>query len=144
MYPEGQQILVVIEDADHRERIAEILRDEGFSVTEAAAGLAALRAVGMQRFALIVAGARLPGSLDGRSTVRQARARQPRLKALLIEDQSANRSARPVVGNPDNDDVIFAPFERRELIGCTFELLHRGNAAADDFTRRARTALGAG
>jgi CheY-like chemotaxis protein len=141
MYPEGQEILVVIEDAECRERIAGILRDEGFAVTEAAAGLAALRAIGAQRFALIVASTHLPGSLDGRTTVRQARARQPWLKALFVEHHWLEGSARPVIDNPDSDDSIFAPFERHELIGCTFELLHRSAAAAYGLARRARTIL---
>jgi two-component system response regulator MprA len=141
MYPEGQEILVVINNAECRERIAAMLRDEGFAVTEATEGLAALRAIGAERFALIVAGTSLPGSLDGRATVRQARTRQPWLKALFIEDHHLESHARPSAGNPDHDDLIVAPFERHELIGCTFELLHRGTAATYDLARRARTAL---
>jgi CheY-like chemotaxis protein len=139
MYPEGQDILVVDDNRDRRERIACILGAEGFAVTPAAEGLAALRAIGARDYALIVAAARLPGSLDGATTVRQARARQPWLKALFVED----RAIRPACGNPDTDDVIAAPFERHELIGCTFELLQRGTAEMADLSRRARTALGA-
>jgi len=144
MYPEGQEILFVVEDAEYRQRSAAILRDEGFSVTEAAAGLAALRAIGAQRFALIVVAAHLPGSLDGRTTVRQARARQPWLKALFIEDYRAENRLHLPVDVPDSDDLIFAPFERHELIGCVFELLHRRDAACYDLARRARTTLRAG
>jgi DNA-binding response OmpR family regulator len=140
MYPEGQKILIVIDDPGCRQRSAAILRDAGFSVTEAAAGLAGLRAIGAQRFALIVVATHLPGSLDGRTTVRQARTRQPWLKALFVEDHRSENRARPPVGNPDSDDLIFAPFERHELIGCIFELLHRA-AASYDLARRARTAL---
>ena len=142
MYPEGQEILLVVDDAESRERIAGILRDEGFAVTQAAAGLAALRAIGTQRFALVIADTRLPGSLDGRTTVRQARVRQPWLKALFIEGHCSEGAARPAGGIADSDDLIFAPFERHELIGCTFELLHRDAAATYDLARRARTALG--
>jgi DNA-binding response OmpR family regulator len=142
MYPEGQEILLVVDDAEYRERLAGILRNEGFAVTQAAAGLAALRAIGAQRFALVIAGTRLPGSLDGRTTVLQARVRQPWLKALFIEDHCPEGGARPAASIADSDDLIFAPFERRELIGCTFELLHRGAAATYDLSLRARTALG--
>src|SRR5229473_431319 len=108
MYPDGQEILVVIDDSERRERVARILGNEGFAVTAAAEGLAALRAVGAQRYALVVAATRLPGSLDGKTTVRRARARQPWLKALYIE----NRMTRPARDNPDTEDVIAAPFER--------------------------------
>ena len=95
MYPEGHEILVVVNDAVCRERIVRILRDEGFAVTEAAAGLAALRAMSARRFTLVIAGTGLPGSLDGRTTVRQARIRQPWLKALFIEDHHESRSSPP-------------------------------------------------
>jgi CheY-like chemotaxis protein len=137
MYPEGQEILIVIDDRERREEVARILGEEGFAITAAAEGLAALRAVGSQRFAMVVAAARLPGSLDGTTTVRQARTRQPWLKALFIEDGSVRRDR----GNPDTDDFIAAPFERRELIGCTFELLHRPTADERELSLRARTAL---
>jgi hypothetical protein len=69
--------------------------------------------------------------------MRQARARQPWLKALFID----NASVRHDRGNPDTDDFIAAPFERHELVGCTFELLHRVTAQARDLSLRARTAL---
>ncbi len=137
MYPDGQEILVVIDDSKRRDRVARILGDEGFAVTAAAEGLAALRAVGARHYALVVAATRLPGSLDGKTTVRQARTRQPWLKALYIED----RAIRPARDNPDTEDVIAAPFERHELLGCTFELLQRRGAEAADLSRRARTEL---
>lgn len=137
MYPKGQEILLVIDDREQRERVARILGDEGFGVTAAAEGLAALRAVSARRFAMVVAATRLPGSLDGATTVRQARARQPWLKALFIDDSGVRRDR----GNPETDDFILAPFERRELIGCTFELLNRGTEASRDLSLRARTAL---
>jgi two-component system phosphate regulon response regulator OmpR len=137
MYPEGQEILVVVDDRERRERVARILGDEGFSVTAAGEGLAALRAVGARHFALIVAATRLPGTLDGPTTVHQARSRQPWLKALYIVESGG----RPERGNPDIDDFIAAPFERHELIGCTFELLQRGAFEVADLARRARTEL---
>jgi len=134
MYPDGQEILVVIDDAERRERVARILADEGFAVTAAGEGLAALRSISTQHYALVLAATLLPGSLDGTTTVRQARARQPWLKALYIDEGRAWHHR----GNPDMDDVITAPFERHELIGCTFELLQRGTAETADLTRRLR------
>ena len=138
MYPEGQEILIVIDDRERREEVARILGDEGFAITTAAEGLAALRAVGSQRFAMVLTAAHLPGSLDGATTVRQARSRQPWLKALFVEEGSIRRDR----GNPETDDFIAAPFERHELIGCTFELLHRPPTEARELSLRARTELG--
>jgi CheY-like chemotaxis protein len=135
MYLQGQEILVVVDEPERREWVARVLAEEGFAVIAVAEGLAALRAIGGQHFALIVAAARLPGSLDGTTTVRQARARQPWLKALYIEEGAGRRDR----GNPDTEDVITAPFERHELIGCTFELLQRSTTEAADLARRVRT-----
>lgn len=137
MYPDGQHILVVVDDRERRERVAAILAHEGFAVTAVAEGLAALRAAGSRKYVLIVAAARLPGSLDGAATARLLRARQPWVRALFIADATA----WPGRGGLETDDVIAMPFDRRELIGCTFELLHRGTAAMADLARRARTEL---
>src|SRR5580658_10401659 len=108
MYPEGQEILVVIDDNEQRERVARTLGNEGFPVTAAAEGLAALRAIGAKHYSLVIAATRLPGSLDGKTTVRQARTRQPWLKALYIESDAGWRDR----SNPAIDDVITTPFER--------------------------------
>jgi CheY-like chemotaxis protein len=141
MYPNGQQLLVVIAEPSRRERVVGILGVEGFAVTAAAEGLSALRAAGRQRFAMMITDIRLPGSLDGRTTVRKARKRQPWLKALYIEDSGHRDAAHREAGNPDREDFIFAPLERHELIGCTFELLHRRPSAANGLACRARTEL---
>lgn len=135
MYPDGQEILVVVDDRERRERIGWILAEEGFAVTVAAEGLSALRAAGARRFSLMVAALRLPGFLDGPTVVRQARSRQPWLKALYTDELGAP----PACGNPDTEDFIAAPFERRELLGCVFELLQRSEArAAADLACRIR------
>jgi CheY-like chemotaxis protein len=136
MYPDGQQILVVVDDAVQRQLIARLLADEGFGVTEAAEGLSALRAIGARRYALMIAALRLPGSLDGRSTARRARLRQPWLKTLYTDEYGH----RPERGDWETADFIPLPCERYELLGCVFELLQRGaTGAQSDLARRART-----
>lgn len=98
-----------------------LLGAEGFAVTAVADGFSAIRAAGSQRFALALAAVALSGTLDGVTTVRQLRARQPWLKALFTGDVAA----RPRWTNPDCDDFISAPFRRRDLLGGIFELLQR-------------------
>lgn len=135
MYPRGRDILVVDGDAARRGLIERIVAAEGFAVTVAADGLAGMRAIVRDRFALLIVAAEMPGTLDGLTLVRQARARQPGLKALLIGDCDR----RPRLHNPDRDDFIAAPFHRRELIGCVFELLQReAMPCAADLARRCR------
>jgi CheY-like chemotaxis protein len=136
MYPAEQHILVVQNNAAARESIGHILCDEGFAVTAVAEGLAALRAVQRGNFDLIVAALDLPGTLDGLATVRQARARQPGLRALF----TADFTPRKHWDDPDLDDFIALPFHRRELLGCVFELLQRDVVpGAADLARRCRT-----
>lgn len=135
MYPQGKEILVVVHDPQRREQIACLLSDEGFTVTVAAEGLAALRVCADRRFGLIVAATDLPGSLDGPGIVRRVRRRHPGMKFLYAGEPAA----RPALGNPNADDFIAVPFERHELIGCVYELLHRTvESEAADLGRRVR------
>lgn len=135
MDPVWQDILVVDQDSKRRDLVERILRDEGFEVTAVSEGLAALRATGANRFSLIIAAVDLPGTLDGLATVRQARARQPWLKGLFVE--RVDTRMRPDLA--DCDDMISFPFQRRELLGCVFELLHRDLLPGADLGRRCRT-----
>ena len=119
MYPEGTQILVIDNDTRRRQLSERILIGEGFAVTAVSQGFSAIRAAESGRFALAIAAVSLPGTLDGLATMRQLRARQPWLKALFTDDVAR----RPP--DLDCDDFIPAPFQRRDLLGCVFELLQR-------------------
>lgn len=136
MYPEGVEILIVDHDAARRRLAETILRNEGFPVTAVSEGLAALRAIARQDFALVIAAIALPGMLDGTTTMRRARMRRPRLKVLMI----AEPTQPPRWRGRDGDDAVVAPFERWELLGCVFELLQRDTAfEAIDLARRCRS-----
>ena len=122
MYPKGKQILVIDGEARRRHLSERVLRDEGFEVIAVAEGFSAIVAAANTRFALAIVATQLPGSLDGGATLRQIRSRQPWVKALF----TGNAAARPSRLHHDRDDFIAAPFQRRELLGCVFELLQRG------------------
>ena len=124
MYPEGKHILLIDSDAQRRRLSQRVLTEEGFIVTAVAEGFSAIRAAAGRRFALAVVAAELPGTLDGVATMRQIRVRQPWLKALFISDPAG----RPAWPDPERDDLIGPHFHRRELLGCTFELLERVHA----------------
>jgi hypothetical protein len=80
-----------------------------------------LRQIEAKPFALVVAEIQLAGALDGVTTMRLARAKRPRLKCLFT---SAFVPAR-LWGDDELDDFIAKPLDRRELLGCVFELLER-------------------
>jgi DNA-binding response OmpR family regulator len=135
MYPEGQQVLIVDDDAQRRQLIERTLIEEGFAVIAVAEGFSAIRAAASDRFAVAIAAVSLPGTLDGPATMRQLRGRQPRLKALFTGDV-AQWPRRP---DGICDDFIPSPFHRRDLLGCVFELLQReivhGEIARRDHSR---------
>jgi two-component system, OmpR family, response regulator len=126
MYVEDKHILVV--DSNERRRLTEeMLSDEGFAVTAVAEGFSAIRAASTSRFALAIVAARLPGMLDGATTVRRLRMQQASLKALFVDDAAA----RPSWYDPARDDFVLAPAGRRELLGCVFEMLERSPERAE-------------
>jgi len=127
MYPEGTYILVIDGDAKRRQLSQRVLAEEGFAVTAVAEGFTAIRTAAGSRFALAVAAVQLPGTLDGFATLRQIRARQPWLKALF----TGIAARRPILTARDSDDFIAAPFQRRELLGCVFELLQRDASSGE-------------
>jgi DNA-binding response OmpR family regulator len=132
MNPAQREILVIDGDEGARALIGQTLAEQGFTVTAVGDGNAALRRIEAKPFALVVAEIRLPGPLDGMTTMRQARARQPGLKCLFTSELAS----AALWNNDELDDFIGKPFHRRELVGCVFELLQRdavvdGVAAAD-------------
>ena len=137
MYPEGKRILVIDDDARRRELCERVLIEEGFAVTAVPEGFSAIRAAQSGRFALAIAAVGLPGMLDGLTTMRQLRARQPWLKALFTGEVAC----RPQCPDHDCDDFIASPFDRRDLIGGVFELLQREVAHAGP-DRRDRSRAG--
>ena len=62
MYPVGQNVLIVDDDLGRGQAIERILREEGFAVTIATEGFAALRAAGSKQFALVIAAVELPAT----------------------------------------------------------------------------------
>jgi DNA-binding response OmpR family regulator len=125
MNPVAREILVVDGDADERTSIGRVLLREGFDVATAADGSSALRQIEAKPFALVVAEIRLPGPLDGVTAMRLARTKRPRLKCLFTSAFVPTR----LWGDDELDDFIAKPLDRRELLGCVFELLERGALA---------------
>lgn len=131
---EDSEILVVDSAEPRRAAIARHLRDEGFRVTAVAEGLAAVRAVGQRDFSLMIVAIDLPGALDGIATLRQARSRRRKQRALFVADYAR----MPRWPRPAGEEVLAWPTEGRELLGCVFERLHHGDPALADLAGRCR------
>jgi DNA-binding NtrC family response regulator len=125
MNPEQREILVIDGDERARTLIEQTLAEQGFAVTAVGDWDSALRRIEAKPFALVVSEIRLPGSLDGMTTLRHARAQQPELRCLF----TSRLAPAPSWNNVELDDFIAKPFRRREFVGCVFELLQRDAVA---------------
>jgi two-component system response regulator PilR (NtrC family) len=76
-------ILIAEDEASVRESLAEVLRDEGYEVTAAADGTAAIAALDSQEFDLAISDLRMPGA-DGLTVLTHARAVAPQTLVLLM------------------------------------------------------------
>jgi len=78
-----KSILLVEDEAIMRGSLRDWLTDAGYQVETAEEGEEALNIIGERDFSLLILDLRLPGG-DGIDLLRQARARQPQLKGIII------------------------------------------------------------
>jgi DNA-binding response OmpR family regulator len=117
MSKSGPRILVVDGDWDERTLIASVLREAGFEVVATAHDHGALAVLSRESFAAAVIA--LPDD-EGIEFLRQARCREPELKALLVVEPAALRLV-----DGDCGTLVKRPFDPRELLGCVFALVLR-------------------
>jgi PAS domain S-box-containing protein len=106
----GETILVVEDDADVRAYSVETLRELGYAVLEAPDGHAALRVLEARpEIDLLFTDVGLPGGLNGRQLVDEARRRHPQLKVLYTTGYARNAIVHQ--GRLDiGVDLIVKPF----------------------------------
>ena len=82
---QGETVLVVDDEPTVRMLVTEVLEDLGYTVIEAADGLAGLEVLQSGvRVDLLVTDVGLPGGMNGRQVADAARVARPRLKVLFI------------------------------------------------------------
>jgi DNA-binding response OmpR family regulator len=123
------RILVVDDDAAIREALERALRLEGFAVSTAAGGRAALAAVARDAPAAIVLDVVMP-DLNGRAVCARLRADGVRTPILVLSarDEVADRVAGLQAGA---DDYLVKPFAVPELVARLHALLRRAGEAGD-------------
>jgi signal transduction histidine kinase/DNA-binding response OmpR family regulator len=116
--PAGEvgQILVVEDNADLREYLIHLLSEQGWTVTAAPDGHAALTRIRRHRPELVLTGVMIP-RLDGFSLLRALRADPDtaRLPVLMLTARADTASATEGL-QAGADDYIVKPFKRSELI----------------------------
>ncbi|MFQ6121962.1 MAG: sigma-54-dependent transcriptional regulator [Dehalococcoidales bacterium] len=76
-------VLIVEDEAIMRESLRDWLRDDGYEVETAEGGEEALQRMGEKDFGVVLLDMRLPGR-DGLEVFKEARARRPQLKGIII------------------------------------------------------------
>jgi DNA-binding response OmpR family regulator len=117
------RILIIEDDPEIAALLCSMLRAEGFPVDTADDGPSALALIDSDEFDLLITDIGLPPPIDGIETVKRAREARPKLRSLFI-------SGGPEVwrNDPDNDDFVSKPFNKREILGCVWELYARGRS----------------
>jgi two-component system response regulator MprA len=119
----GARLLVVDDDSEVREALGRALKLEGFSVTLAADGAEALKAVRDTPPDALVLDVAMPG-IDGLAVARALRAAEDRTPILMLTARDA--IADRVFGlNAGADDYLVKPFALVELVARVNALLRR-------------------
>jgi DNA-binding NtrC family response regulator len=133
--PESR-ILIVDDEANARAALAELLRDEGFSVETAADGFKALPKLEQFEPALLLTDLRMPG-MDGIELMQKARVADPQIATVVMTAHGAietavdamRQGAADYLTKPINIDelviVIRQVLERRRLVVETGRLRER-------------------
>jgi DNA-binding NtrC family response regulator len=107
-------LLLVDDEESLRSVVAERLTDEGFEVTQAADGEAALKALDGFAFDVIVSDLRLPG-VDGRQVLDAALTRYPEIVAIVVTGYGTVKDAVDAIKR-GAADFIAKPFQFDELM----------------------------
>jgi DNA-binding NtrC family response regulator len=107
-------LLLIDDEESLRSVVAERLTDEGFQVTQASDGEAALEALDGFAFDVIVSDLRLPG-VDGRQVIEAALARYPSIVAIVVTGYGTVKDAVDMI-KLGAADFISKPFQFDELM----------------------------
>lgn len=133
------RVLVVDDETAVRESIARGLRFDGYEVTTANNGLAALDSLYTNRPDVVVLDVMMP-VLDGLETCRRLRVAGNRIPILML---TAKRAVNDRVAGLDAgaDDYLVKPFDWEELLARLRSLLRRADSATSDKLRYGELSL---
>ena len=127
--PKKYSILLVEDEENLQEALRLNLELEGYEVTSAYDGLAALTAVHAEYFDLIILDVMLP-ELDGISVCENIRLRNNQVPILILS--AKNSSADRVLGlKKGADDYLTKPFNLEELLLRVDKLIHKNMRILD-------------
>lgn len=117
--PNPRAVLVVDDDEDLRDAIAEILRSEGLSASGASSGMEALEILSATPMDLVLLDLMMP-EMDGREVVLQMRKRSLHVPVVLVSASRELRAIARELGLPS----IAKPFDLDDMLAA----VHQGLA----------------
>lgn len=117
----GPRILLVDDEQDLRETLADLLSGAGYRVTAADSGTAALTAARADRFDLLLTDLRMPG-MDGAETVTAIKAIDPAIRVIVATGYSSEEVTADCYRR-GADDIVAKPFDIEELLRLVERLL---------------------
>jgi chemotaxis protein CheX len=132
MTEQKKAVLIVDDEADIRELVAELVTDEfpAASVIQASNGSEAMMKLGRQRFDLVITDLRMP-RMDGNTLIQRIRALDPHLKpkhVIVLSGFIDQASAARTVGSVS---YLSKPFKPEDLLGLVGGVLKGTLPAAE-------------
>src|SRR5215510_15150997 len=125
-----EHLLLVDDEEALRSVVAERLTDEGFVVTQASDGEAALKALDGFAFDVIVSDLRLPG-VDGREVIKAAIDRYPSIIAIVVTGYGTVKDAVEMI-KLGAADFIAKPFQFDELMHILNKALEQRRLSSEN------------
>ena len=113
-----KHLLLVEDDMDFRQSVAEMLSEEGFEVAEASDGIQSIRMLDrLSQIDLLVTDIQIPGCFDGNDVAVRARVRHPGLPVVYMSgcpESLTNRiGARDAfIGKPFRSSLLLSEVRR--------------------------------
>jgi len=115
------RLLVADDEAAIRESLSEVLREEGYEVTEAVDGSSAIAALQAREFDLVIADLRMPGA-DGIEVLRRTREWAPQTLVILVTAYATLETAVEALRQGAHDYII-KPLIFEDVLGKVRRLL---------------------
>lgn len=120
----NRTVLLVEDDADNRELMAEVLESSGFGVVAAAGGAEAIALLRARPFDVVVTDVGMPG-VGGLEVARAAKAARPDLPVLVVTGYSARDDLTAAEGR-EIDRLLVKPVDPDALVGAVRDALLGG------------------
>src|SRR5262245_8773818 len=135
--PERSKHLLLVEDeAQLREAVAEQLIDRGFEVQQADSGEAALSSLSDFAFDIVITDLRLPG-IDGSTVIEAAVERYPEIVAIVMTGYGTVKDAVEAIKRGASD-FVSKPFQIDELLHALDAALEKRRLRSENAYLRAQ------